>query len=150
MRQSHVVEVEAAFVQVLVKRGVIRAAKTPKQRRANFGNVDAPLRVFVADAFRGRLRVTAEIRVGRDRRAIGVKRIDIGGHDVVVVAGIALDAVEDRGESERAELFLIRDERLHGQASGRGQRKGPEARVVEGGDVVAGGHVCHDLLEIST
>ena len=96
-RGGSVVKVVAIFREVLTKLVVIISAKELEELGAGFGDVDAPLRFFVAQAFARRAVIGAKIGVGFHRGAVGVKRINVGGNGSgIFIARVALNAIEDR------------------------------------------------------
>ena len=101
-------EIIAGLFQVPLEVGVIGAAKESEQFGARGRKVDAPLSIFIAQALARRPVIRAKIGVGFDRRAVGVKGVDVGGHGSgVFVPRVAVNAIEDGREAMVAEELQV-------------------------------------------
>ena len=95
----------AIFVQVGAKVGVILPAEELAKFGASGGHVHAALRILVPQAFARRAVVGAKPSIGFDGRAVGVERKNVRRDGTgLLVARVAVDAVESRVATERLEL----------------------------------------------
>jgi hypothetical protein len=80
-----------------------------------------------------------------------MKGIDVSRYDSsVLVAGIAMDTVEDRGNAERAQASQIFNECFDGSLTCGAQGKGVEDYLIESRDIVlAGGEMLHDFVKVT-
>jgi len=128
-----VMEVVAVLVEEVAKTIVVGTAILREQRGACLGNINTAARVLVGETLAGGAVVGAEPGVGRDGRAVGVKGENVGGQGAgILVARIAMDAVEHRIEIAIAQPGEVGEHGVDGDASGGRKREREQARFVEG------------------
>jgi len=98
------------LAEVGTKLLVVFAAELLEESCAGFGEIDFKDRFVVEEPFRGCTGVRTEISVGGDLRAVGMKGIDIGGQDFVVVTRIISNAIEVGREAVIAKEPQVFDE----------------------------------------
>ena len=115
-------QVVAIFAEVLEEIGVVISAEEFEEFGANFRDVDASLRLVVAQALGGNLVVTTKISIGGHGGAVGVERINIYRNGRrFFIARVAVDAIEARRETEGAKEQLVFEEDVHGGSARGGQ-----------------------------
>ena len=150
LRDRRVVQVVAVLMKIFEEVVVIFPAEKLEEFGAGGGDIDAPLRLVIAQTFARQPVVSAKISIGRNRRAVGVEGEDIRGHGSrILVARVAVDAVEDGGKIVLPEQPLVCQENVDGGSSRRAHGKSVESCVVEGGDPLADGKKFHDFAEIA-
>jgi len=108
LREGGIMQVVTIFSQVLTESVVIFPAKETEEGGTDPGNIGAPLRFVIAQAFgRGRM-ITAKISVGIDRGTVHVERINIRRHGpCICIAGIIMNAIKDGGKTTISEELLV-------------------------------------------
>jgi len=145
-----VVEVVTIFFEVFTKLVVVVPAKEFEEFGAGFGDIDAPLRLIVAQAFARRAEIRAKIRIGFHRGAVGVKRINVGGHSPgIFIARVALNTVQNRVEVVSAKQSMVFEKLVDGDSACGAHREGEQSCFVESGDLFGDGELGQDLAEIA-
>ena len=145
-----VVKVVVELAEVFREVRIVVAAEFREERGAEFGEVDLPQGLVIAQAFAARAVVGAEPGVGLDRGAVGVEGHHVGGDRAgMLVAGIAVDAVEDGIAVVLAEPAEVGEHEVDGDASGRADGQAFERGFVEREDAVGRGELGDHLGEIA-
>jgi hypothetical protein len=149
-RRRSIVEVVTVFLQVFEKTVPLFPAEAPEKFGASFENIDVPPRFVVAQALARRPVICAKIRIGFHCGTVRVEGENIGGHRArVLIAGVTVDAVEDRIEVVRPEQLLILEEKSYGGATRRAHWESQQLCFVKSRDSLADGQMFNNFAEIT-
>jgi hypothetical protein len=149
-RRGSIVEVVTVFLQVFEKAVPLFPTEAPEKFGASFENIDVPPRFVVAQALARRPVISAKISIGFHRGTVGVEGKNVGRHGArILIAGVTVDAVEDRIKIVRPEQSLIFEEKSYGGATRCADWESQQLCFVKSGDSLADGQMFHDFAKIT-